>query len=153
MAKITHILSDEQLITELKKETETMSKVIDKKDVTIELQIESIEKLVKEKDNYKLQLQKLNEYQWICSMIIILLLVCTVTFGLMFSKSEQNNRVISTKIDEVFVKTMKHINWSDIVNQRFLNHSELEKILHSRHKMQSKINSDKQLRKEIILID
>ena len=130
-------------IVQLKAENITMSKIIDKKDVTIKLQIESIEKLVKEKDNLKQQLIKSDENSWLAGLIIAVLLLCTVTFGLMFSKSEQNNRVISTKIDVVFIKAMKLINWSDIVNQRFLNHSQLEQVLHSRKKMQMLIDVDK----------
>ena len=136
MNKIIHLQSLEETIVRLSENNTELQK-----DLVFEM--ESNKSLRNEKDLLKLRLKKSDEYQWICSMIIILLLICTVTFGLMFSKSEQNQRVISIKIDEVFVKGMKLINWSDIVNQRFLNHSQLEQVLHSRKKMQMLIDVDK----------
>ena len=114
MNKIIHLQSHEETIVRLSKNNTELQK-----DLVFEM--ESNRKIRNDNDNLKQQLKKSEENGWLAGLIIAVLLVCTVTFGLMFSKSEQTNKVVSSKIDVVFVKTMKHINWSDIVNQRFLN--------------------------------
>jgi hypothetical protein len=135
MKKLIHELSTEELIQDLSERNTTLQ-------CDLVAEIESNRQLRNEKDNLKLQLKKADEHGWVAGLIIVLLLVCTVTFGILYSKSEQALKVVNSY--DLYPKAVKLIDKHNVDKIRLENHLVLEKM--NRKEQKEKIDLDREMR-------